>query len=133
MTHQKGLIIRKLIHLSLGLIIWILSYVVEKNVLLYLIMAGAVFSFLTFNYKKFHLLHKTSCWWEFQAYWLLYVIILLFQEYGKLSNHILLKSIQLIIKLFFSYFYNYFGQAQADCVTITKCIINTEITEGIMM
>jgi len=60
MTHQKGLIIRKLIHLSLGLIIWILSYVVEKNVLLYLIMAGAVFSFLTFNYKKFHLLHKTT-------------------------------------------------------------------------
>jgi len=60
MTHQKGLIIRKLIHLSLGLIIWILSYVVEKNVLLYLIIAGTLFSFLTFNYKKFQLLHKTT-------------------------------------------------------------------------
>jgi len=60
MTYQKGLIIRKLIHLSLGLIIWVLSFVVEKDVLLYLIVAGTVFSFLTFNYKKFHLLHKTT-------------------------------------------------------------------------
>lgn len=59
-TLQKGLIIRKLIHLSTGLMIWMLSYVVEKNVLLYLIIAGTVFSFLTFNHKKFHLLHKTA-------------------------------------------------------------------------
>ena len=60
MTYQERLIIRKLIHLSTGLIIWILSYVVEKNVLLYLILAGTFFSFLTFNYKRFHLLHKTT-------------------------------------------------------------------------
>jgi len=60
MTYQKGQIIRKLIHLSLGLIIWILSYVVEQKALLYLIIAGTVFSLLTFNYKKFHLLHKTA-------------------------------------------------------------------------
>ena len=60
MTYQNGLIIRKLIHLSTGLIIWILSYVVEKNVLLYLIIAGTIFSFITFNYKKFQLLHKTT-------------------------------------------------------------------------
>ena len=60
MTYQNGLIIRKLIHLSTGLIIWILSYVVEKNVMLYLILTGTIFSFLTFNYKKFHLLHKTT-------------------------------------------------------------------------
>ena len=60
MTYQKGLIIRKLIHLSLGLIILILSSFVEKNVLMYLLIAGTIFSFLTFNYKKFHLLHKTT-------------------------------------------------------------------------
>jgi hypothetical protein len=60
MTYQESLIIRKLVHLSTGLIIWILSYVVDKNVLLYLILAGTVFSFLTFNYKKFHLLHQTT-------------------------------------------------------------------------
>ncbi|MGC9342475.1 MAG: DUF92 domain-containing protein [Bacteroidales bacterium] len=60
MTYQKGLIIRKLVHLSTGLFIWLLSYVVEKNVLLYLILVGTAFSFLTFNYKKFHLLHKTT-------------------------------------------------------------------------
>lgn len=28
--------------------------------MLFLILAGAIFSFLTFNYKKFHLLHKTT-------------------------------------------------------------------------
>lgn len=60
MTYQKGLVIRKLIHLTLGLIILILSCVVEKNVLLYLIIAGTIFSFLTFNYEKFQILHKTS-------------------------------------------------------------------------
>jgi uncharacterized protein (TIGR00297 family) len=60
MTNQDSLIIRKLIHLSTGLIIYVLSYVVENNVLLFLILAGTVFSFLTFNYKKFHLLHKTT-------------------------------------------------------------------------
>jgi len=60
MTYQEGLFIRKLFHLSTGLVIWILSYVLEKNVLLYLILAGTVFSFLTFNYKEFHLLHKTT-------------------------------------------------------------------------
>jgi uncharacterized protein (TIGR00297 family) len=60
MTYQERQIIRKLVHLSTGLIILTLSYVVEKNVLLYLIIAGTIFSFSTFNYKKFHLLHKTT-------------------------------------------------------------------------
>lgn len=60
MTYHKGLLIRKLVHLFTGLIILLLSYVVEKNLLLYLILAGTIFSFLTFDYKKFHLLHKTT-------------------------------------------------------------------------
>jgi len=60
MTDQQGLLIRKLIHLTLGLIILLLSCVLEKSVLLYLIIAGTIFSFSTFNYKKFHLLHKTT-------------------------------------------------------------------------
>lgn len=60
MTYQGRSIIRKLIHFSTGLIILILSYVLEKNILLYLILAGTLFSFLTFNYKKFYLLHQTT-------------------------------------------------------------------------
>lgn len=60
MTYPWGLLIRKLIHLTIGLIILILSYVVEKHVLLYLIIAGTVFSFLTFNFNKFRFLHKTT-------------------------------------------------------------------------
>jgi uncharacterized protein (TIGR00297 family) len=60
MKSKDRLIIRKLIHLSTGLLIWILSYILDKNVLLFLILAGTVFSFLTFNYKKFHLLHITT-------------------------------------------------------------------------
>jgi len=60
MIHQDRLIIRKLIHLSLGLVILLISYAVEKNVLLYLILAGTIFSFLSFNSEKFHHLHKTT-------------------------------------------------------------------------
>lgn len=60
MTYRKGLIIRKIIHLSLGLIIWALSYVLEKHILGYLITAGTIFAFLTYNHKKFHLLHKSA-------------------------------------------------------------------------
>jgi len=44
----------------MGLMILMLSYVVEKGVLLYLILAGSIFSFLTFNHKKFHILHKSA-------------------------------------------------------------------------
>jgi len=57
---QKTLIIRKFVHISLGMTILIISFVLERNVLLYLIIAGTIFSFLTFNHKKFHLLHKTE-------------------------------------------------------------------------
>jgi len=57
---QKTLIIRKAVHISLGLTILIISFVLERHVLLYLIIAGTIFSFLTFHHKKFHLLHKTE-------------------------------------------------------------------------
>jgi len=60
MAYQKGQIFRKLIHLFTGLTIWILSNILEKDVLLYLILSGTLFSFLTFNYRKFHLLHKSE-------------------------------------------------------------------------
>ena len=60
MTGHNGIIFRKLIHLSIGLAIWMLSYIVERHVLLIIILAGTLFSFLTFNYKRFHLLHKTT-------------------------------------------------------------------------
>ncbi len=60
MRIKKAQIIRKIIHLALGLIILMLSYALERNVLLYLIIAGTIFSFLTYNNKKFHLLHRTE-------------------------------------------------------------------------
>ena len=60
MAYQREQIFRKLIHLFTGLTIWLLSYILEKDILLYLILAGTLFSFLTFNYRKFYLLHKTE-------------------------------------------------------------------------
>ncbi|MBW6479562.1 MAG: hypothetical protein K0B37_09050, partial [Bacteroidales bacterium] len=60
MTHLKPLIIRKLIHLITGLLIFFLTFLLQREVLLWLIIAGSLFSFLTFNYKKFQLLHKTT-------------------------------------------------------------------------
>ena len=60
MTHPNGLIIRKLIHLITGIMIFVLSFLLQREVLMWLIVAGSLFSFLTFNYKKFHILHKTT-------------------------------------------------------------------------
>ena len=60
MAQQRRLIIRKTIHLSLGLVIFFLSCVLSRDVLLYLIIAGTLFSFITFNLKTFHFLHKTT-------------------------------------------------------------------------
>ena len=60
MNYFKGLIIRKSVHLITGLLIFVLTFLLQREVLLWLIVAGALFSFLTFNYKKFHLLHKTT-------------------------------------------------------------------------
>lgn len=85
MIYQERQIIRKIIHLSIGLIILILSYVVEKNILLYLIIAGTIFSFLTFKSKKFHLLHKSS---EASLGTLYYPI-------GILSSYLLLYNLPL--------------------------------------
>ena len=60
MNQINGLIIRKLIHLFTGVLIFVLTFLLQREVLLWLILAGSLFSFLTFNYKKFHLLHKTT-------------------------------------------------------------------------
>jgi uncharacterized protein (TIGR00297 family) len=60
MTHFKSLVIRKLTHLITGLLIAALTFVLQREVLLWLMIAGSLFSFLTFNYKKFNLLHKTT-------------------------------------------------------------------------
>ena len=53
-------VIRKSIHFLTGMLILVLSFLVERHVLLWLILTGSVFSFATFRYKKFYLLHKTS-------------------------------------------------------------------------
>jgi uncharacterized protein (TIGR00297 family) len=53
-------LIRKAIHFSVGILILVLSHLVEKEILLWLIIAGTSFSFITFPYKRFYLLHKTS-------------------------------------------------------------------------
>ena len=103
MVFQKGLIIRKLIHLSTGLIILILSNVVEKNLLLYLILAGTIFSFLTFNYKKFHLLHKTT-----DA-----SLGTLYYPLGILSSHLILFNLPL-----------YFFQSSLMVLSISDTLAN---------
>ncbi len=53
-------LIRKSIHLGTGLIVLGLTFLFEKPVLLALIGTGTVFAFLTYHYRTFHLLHKTS-------------------------------------------------------------------------
>lgn len=60
MEKQRALIIRKLVHLLTGLLILMLTYIIERNVLLLLIMAGSVFSFATFRLQSFRLVHQTT-------------------------------------------------------------------------
>jgi uncharacterized protein (TIGR00297 family) len=52
--------IRKIIHFGTGLFILLLSYLVNREWLLWLIAAGSLFAFATFPYRKFYLLHKSS-------------------------------------------------------------------------
>ena len=60
MKNKKALIVRKLVHAVTGLLILILTYVIERDVLLFLIIGGSIFSFATFRYKKLQLVHKTA-------------------------------------------------------------------------
>lgn len=58
LTH--AIAVRKLIHFFTGILILVLSFIVAKDILLWLIIAGSLFSFLTFRYKRFYMLHKTT-------------------------------------------------------------------------
>ena len=60
MKNKKALIVRKLVHFITGLLILILTYIVERDVLLLLIIGGLIFSFATFRYKNLQLVHKTN-------------------------------------------------------------------------
>jgi len=58
--NKKALIVRKLVHFITGLLILILTYSIERDVLLPLIIGGLIFSFATFRSKNLQLVHKTS-------------------------------------------------------------------------
>lgn len=60
MKKHKALILRKLVHLLTGLLILLLTYTVERDVLLLLIIAGSLFAFATYPLSSFRLIHKTS-------------------------------------------------------------------------
>jgi len=60
MYHSRARLIRKIIHLFTGLMIFVLTYILNRDILLMLIVAGTLFSFITYNYKNFNLLHKTA-------------------------------------------------------------------------
>ena len=60
MPNNNSPVIRKTVHLVTGCMIIALSFVVERDNLLILFVAGALFSFLTYNFRQFYALHKTS-------------------------------------------------------------------------
>lgn len=51
---------RKAIHLVVGLLLFLLSRWLERDIILVLILLGSVFSFLTFPYQGFSQLHRTG-------------------------------------------------------------------------
>jgi uncharacterized protein (TIGR00297 family) len=60
MSNNDRLFIRKSVHFLTGCLILLLSYLIERSTLLVLFIIGGSFSFLTFKYKKFYLLHRTK-------------------------------------------------------------------------
>ena len=54
------LFIRKSIHLITGILVFGLTFALAREILLWIIVAGTLFSFLTFHCGKLHILHKTS-------------------------------------------------------------------------
>jgi uncharacterized protein (TIGR00297 family) len=58
--NKKALIVRKLVHFLTGLLILLLTFIIERDVLLPLIIAGTIFSFATFRLKNLQLVHQTS-------------------------------------------------------------------------
>jgi len=60
MKNAHKLIIRKSIHLFTGILIFSLTFVLGKETILWMIVAGTLFSFLTFHCGKLHVLHKTN-------------------------------------------------------------------------
>jgi hypothetical protein len=51
--------VRKLIHLLTGLAILLLSFTIERQLLLWLVVGGALFALITYNFAFFGLLHKS--------------------------------------------------------------------------
>ncbi|WP_394698670.1 DUF92 domain-containing protein [uncultured Draconibacterium sp.] len=57
---KLALTVRKLVHLVTGLLLLLLTYFIERDVLLVLIIAGSIIAFVTFRFKSWQLIHKTE-------------------------------------------------------------------------
>ena len=57
---QRNRIIRKGIHLFTGLSLFALTYVLNNLTLLFVILAGSLFAFVSYGFQQFHILHKTN-------------------------------------------------------------------------
>jgi uncharacterized protein (TIGR00297 family) len=95
--------VRKLIHMLMGMAILLLTYFVERHLLLYLILAGTAFALLTFNYRQFSFLHKSYS----------KSLGTLFYPAGVLSSYLLLYSQPI-----------YFFQASLMVLTISDTVAN---------
>ncbi|MFP4289788.1 MAG: DUF92 domain-containing protein [Bacteroidales bacterium] len=58
--NENDQLLRKMIHVFTGLTIFMLSYLVERHVLLSLIIAGSLFAFFTYPFPYFNFIHQTS-------------------------------------------------------------------------
>ncbi len=87
----------------MGIAILLLTYFVERHLLLYLILAGTAFALLTFNYRQFSFLHKSYS----------NSLGTLFYPAGVLSSYLLLYSQPI-----------YFFQASLMVLTISDTVAN---------
>lgn len=60
MISRKNRTIRKIIHFLTGLTLFTLTYFLDNIALLFVILAGSLFAFISYDFKRFSLLHRTN-------------------------------------------------------------------------
>lgn len=103
MTVSQPAPLRKLIHLLTGLLILLLTYHLDRRLLLYLIILGAAFAVISFNLRPFMLLHKSFS----------KSLGTLFYPAGVLSSYLLLYGQPI-----------YFFQASLMVLTVSDTLAN---------
>lgn len=104
MEEKRAQQVRKYIHFFTGLLIFLLTYLLERDVLLWLIITGSIFAFISFPLRQFSIIHKGT----YRSFGTL------FYPVGILSAYLILYNLPI-----------YFFQTSLMVLTISDTLANT--------